>query len=53
MCRGAANTLNKQLRTTDEGWSSSLGIGLEDKTPHRKYTLLRNFTQPLGIGGLF
>ena len=23
----AANKLNKQLRTADEGWSSSLGIG--------------------------
>jgi len=23
----AANKLNKQLRTADEGWSSSLGVG--------------------------
>jgi hypothetical protein len=31
--RVAANILNKQLRTGDKGWSSSLGVGL---TTHRK-----------------
>jgi hypothetical protein len=25
--RTAANILNKQLRTADKGWSSSLGVG--------------------------
>jgi hypothetical protein len=25
--RAAANILNKQSRTTDKGWSSSLGVG--------------------------
>jgi hypothetical protein len=25
--RVAANTLNKQSRTADKGWSSSLGVG--------------------------
>jgi hypothetical protein len=28
--------LNKQLRTNDKGWSSSLGIGHGAKNPHRK-----------------
>jgi hypothetical protein len=32
--RVAANILNKQSRTADKGWSSSLGVGLT--TPHRK-----------------
>jgi hypothetical protein len=30
----AVNILNKQSRTADKGWSSSLGVGLT--TPHRK-----------------
>ena len=29
--RVAANKLNKQLRTADEGWSSSLGVGRGSK----------------------
>jgi hypothetical protein len=33
--RIAVNKLNKQPRTTDEGWSSSLGVG-EVLTPLRK-----------------
>jgi hypothetical protein len=29
ICKVAANTLNKQSRTADKEWSSSLGIGRE------------------------
>jgi hypothetical protein len=29
----AANTLNKQPRTNDNGWSSSLGVGRGDNNP--------------------
>ena len=32
----AANILNKQLRTASKGWSSSLGLGQVQTTPHRK-----------------
>jgi hypothetical protein len=32
--REAANILNKQSRTADKGWTSTLGVGLT--TPHRK-----------------
>jgi hypothetical protein len=31
-----ANILNKQCRTAYRGWSSSMGVGRGDKTPHRK-----------------
>jgi hypothetical protein len=34
--RVAANILNKQSRTTDRGWSSSLGVERGLTTPHRK-----------------
>jgi hypothetical protein len=34
--RIAGNTLNKQPRTADDGWSSSFGVGRGAKTPHRK-----------------
>jgi hypothetical protein len=34
--RVAANISNKQSRTADRGWSSSLGIGLGLTTPHHK-----------------
>jgi hypothetical protein len=27
MCRAAVNVLNKQSRTVDKGWFSSLGVG--------------------------
>jgi hypothetical protein len=33
----AANILNKQSRTADKGWSSSLGLGVGLTTPHRKH----------------
>jgi hypothetical protein len=38
--RVAANILNKQSRTADRGWSSSMGAGREFKTHHRKTTNL-------------
>jgi hypothetical protein len=34
--RVAANILNKQSRTADREWPSSLGVGRGLKTPHRK-----------------
>jgi hypothetical protein len=51
--RLAAIILNKQPRTNDKGWSSSLGVGRGVTTPHRKkknkfvrksYTKLRTWT---------
>jgi hypothetical protein len=49
--RVAANILNKQSRTADKGWSSSLGIGRGLTTPHRKTrNTLRNVTKGIGIG---
>ena len=32
----AVNILNKQSRTADKGWYSSLGVGRVRKTPHCK-----------------
>jgi hypothetical protein len=32
----AAKMLNKQSRTADKGWSSSLGVGRGATTPHLK-----------------
>ena len=40
--RVAANTLNKQSRTADEGWSSSLGLGEVLTTLPCKTLMLRN-----------
>jgi hypothetical protein len=34
--RVAANKLNKQSRTDDEGWSSSLGVGRDANNPPRE-----------------
>jgi hypothetical protein len=34
--RVAANILNKQSRTADKGWFSSLEVGRDAKTPHGK-----------------
>jgi hypothetical protein len=46
--RVAANILNKQFRTADKGWSSSLVVGQGAKTPHRKEgNMLRNVTNKL------
>jgi hypothetical protein len=36
MWREAANTLNKQSRTANKGWSSRRGFGEGLTTPHRK-----------------
>jgi hypothetical protein len=49
--RVAANMLNKQSRTTNEGWSSSLGVG-RVATPLLtvKISLLRKTTRSLGHG---
>jgi hypothetical protein len=38
--RVAANILNKQSRTADKRWSSSLGLGVGLTTPHCKYKLV-------------
>jgi hypothetical protein len=38
--RVAVNKLNKQPRTADEGWSSSLGLGKLLTTPLRKKIML-------------
>jgi hypothetical protein len=45
--RVAANILNKQMRTNDKGWSSSLGLGVEIKTLYRKNKFVtKNETEP-------
>jgi hypothetical protein len=47
--RVAANILNKQSRTADSGWSSSLGVGRGLTIPHRKTLyLLRSVYKGLG-----
>jgi hypothetical protein len=49
--RVAANILNKQSRTADSGWSSSLGVGRGLTTLRRKTQyLLRITTHSLGTG---
>jgi hypothetical protein len=49
--RVAANILNKQSRTADSGWSSSLGVGRGLTTlPHKTHYLLRITTHSLGTG---
>ena len=52
MWRVEANILNKQSRTADKGWSSSLGVGRVLTTPHRKKSImLRNIhTERFGPG---
>jgi hypothetical protein len=54
ICSVAANILNKQSRTADSGWYSSLVAGRGTKNPTVKKTqgLLRNTTHSLGPGGL-
>jgi hypothetical protein len=49
--RVAANILNKQSRTADEGWSSSFGVwrGANNSSPY-KISLLRKTTRSLGRG---
>jgi hypothetical protein len=48
--RIAANILNKQLRTADKEWSSSLGVSVWLTTPHSKESLLGKTTRSLGLG---
>jgi hypothetical protein len=51
LLRVAANILNKQARTNDKGWSSSLGFGVRLKTLHRKkINLSRQLLKGLGPG---
>jgi hypothetical protein len=40
-----ASILNKQLRTADKGWSSSLGLGRGLTTPHRKKIVCYEMSQ--------
>jgi hypothetical protein len=42
--RVAANTLNKQSRTADKGWPSSLGVGGESNNSPSKISFLQNVT---------
>jgi hypothetical protein len=48
--RVAANVLNKQSRTADSGWSSSLGVwrGGIKTLPRKTQYVLRNTTHSLG-----
>jgi hypothetical protein len=47
ICTVVANILNKQSRTVDRGWLSSLGVGRGDNNPHRKNYLVTNcFSEP-------
>jgi hypothetical protein len=48
--RLAANILNKQPRTNDKGWSSSLGVGRGANKPSPQKKSLRKATQSLGPG---
>jgi hypothetical protein len=49
--RVTVNILNKQSRTSDRGWSSSLGFGRGLTIHHRKNSnLLRNVSHSLGPG---
>jgi hypothetical protein len=52
--RIAANILNKQLQTADNGWFSHLGgLGHQLMTPRRKTELVTNIAKGLGLGGFF
>jgi hypothetical protein len=44
--RVAANILNKQQRTADRGWPSSLGLGGGLTTTHRKNLYVAKYLQP-------
>jgi hypothetical protein len=41
--RVAVNKLNKQPRTADEGWSSSLGVGRGANNPSPQKTYVKNY----------
>jgi hypothetical protein len=47
---GSCEYLNKQSRTADKGWSSSLGAGVGLTPPQLKKILLRNVSKRLGPG---
>jgi hypothetical protein len=48
--REAANILNKQSRTADKGWSSSLGVERGANNSPSKISMLRKHSQSLGPG---
>jgi hypothetical protein len=48
--REAANILNKQSRTADKGWSSSLGVGRGANNSPYKISLSQKHSQSLGPG---
>jgi hypothetical protein len=52
--RVVANILNKQSRTTDRGWLSSLGVGRGVNNPHRKscicYEVFTRASAMIGAG---
>jgi hypothetical protein len=49
--RVAANILNKQSRTADNGWSTSLGFGREaNNSSPQKISFLLKITRSLGPG---
>jgi hypothetical protein len=49
--RAAANIMNKQSRTADNGWSSSLGLNDMLSTPnHKNLTILQNISQGFRLG---
>jgi len=52
MWRVAANILNKQSRTTDKGWSSSLGVrrGANNSSPQKRIMLQNGQRVSLGPG---
>ena len=52
ICRVAANISNKQPRTADNGWYSSLGIGrgANNSSPLKRIMLLNVHTESLGPG---
>jgi len=53
--RVTANVLDKQLRTADKVWSSSLGVGRGARTSHRKkaacYEMLHKISELDGFLG--
>jgi len=52
ICRVAVNILNKELWTSDKGWSSSLGVG--GTTPHhRKQGCYKMLFRPSDSGEFF
>jgi hypothetical protein len=48
--RLAANIFNKQPRTDNKGWSSSLGLGVGLTTLHHKNKLVTKKSNSLGAG---